>query len=149
MQAEILTLIKEKLPSIHAKALGEYFTEAEATEKELTTIKAELETTKERLKTVTAEHEECRLAWIREQELDKRESEVLKREQKADLFEQRFACETEKVSLVKEMFFAVFKNTQVRKSVMGNTTAVHPNPDSYSSMSTDAPHESEEIITEE
>lgn len=121
MEAEILKIVQDKLPSIHADALGAYFDEAKLTRENLEIVKKKLskaDVTIEMLTKANEMHlEQARTA----DKLQEREDNVLEREVKQRVQDVRLQCEIEKVSIVKEMFKDVFRNTEVKRSIIGNT----------------------------
>lgn len=121
MHEEILKIVQEKLPSIHAEALGKHFKEAEATTKSLSEANERIDALRQTVDSANKRNETLQLQIKREVNLKAREDVVLAREQKQNVLDARLDCEKEKVALVKEMFKDVFRNSSVKRSIIGST----------------------------
>lgn len=121
MHEDILKIVKEKLPSIHAEALGQYFEESKKIAVLLEIAQKEVALSRSNAKVLVADMTGLKNLITKHGDIDKREEQVLERERAAHLLQCRLDCETEKVALVKEMFKDVFRNSQIKRSIIGNT----------------------------
>lgn len=119
MEQEILKIIQEKLPSIHAEALGAFFTEAKQTKVDLGNTQNAFKVAQNDLMSMKEDNAELRQKLDKGRELTGREKAVQEKEQAQALLECRLECEKEKVALAKELFKDVFRNIEIKRSLIG------------------------------
>lgn len=118
LEKEVMDTIRAKLPEIHAQALQAYFRDAEITANRLKGVETELRATRsqvEELNQLLTEYKKLESRW---KDLDSREAAIHKKEVEFEILRQRVELEKEKTATVKEMFATVFRNIEVRKTVL-------------------------------
>lgn len=146
IKSKLLDVLKKSLPEMEITAFKEYINEAESNKekiKELRTLKDvaldKIEELKVEIGKLEEQLEELSSYKWRQNEIKKNEEELYTRQLQFEFDKQivdmRCSCEQEKVQLLREMLFTIFKNPGIKKRVSKVIESDEPVINSYGSTS--------------